>query len=128
VDKMTTWRKVLIGLAIVVALLVPAVAVYAVVDSQGGHGGTAGHPASGMMTGDMDTMHGQMSGMPGHMSGGHMSGGHMSGGHMGDGHMDGGHMDGKSGGGMGGAMSGHPDGGMSGPMGGIHPTGSTTGT
>jgi hypothetical protein len=96
---MTTLRKVLIGLAIVVAMLVPAVAVYAVVDSHGGHGGSAGHPASGMMSGDMDTMHGQMSAMPGHMNAdqmnaGHMNGGHMNGGHMNGGQMNGGHMDG----------------------------------
>jgi hypothetical protein len=66
VDKMSTWRKVLIGLAIVVAMLVPAVAVYAVVDSHGGHGGSVGHPASGMTV--RWTRCGQMSAMPGHMA------------------------------------------------------------
>ena len=49
---MTKTRKLLIGLGVTAALLVPAGAVYAATDDSGGHGAN-GRPASGMMAGDM---------------------------------------------------------------------------
>ena len=100
---MSWWKKVLIGLAIVVALLIPVGVVYAVVN---GDGGSHGHPTSGMMSGDMDKMHDQMRD---HMSG--QTGAGMMG--------NGGTMGGS------GMMGGATNGGMSGQMGGMHQTGST---
>lgn len=79
---MTNLRKFLVGLAVVVALLLPAGVVYAVMDSGSGAGG---HPASGMMNGNMDRMHDQMqehmNGASGGMNG--QMGGMQGGGHMG---------------------------------------------
>ena len=82
---MTNLRKFLVGLAVVVALLLPAGVVYAVMDSGSG---SSGRPASGMMSGNMDRMHDQhqsqmqdhMNGMSGGMQGqmrGMQGGGHM---------------------------------------------------
>ena len=49
---MTKTRKLLIGLGVTAALLVPAGAVYAATDDSGANGAN-GRPASGMMAGDM---------------------------------------------------------------------------
>ncbi len=57
---MTKTRKLLIGLGVTAALLVPAGAVYAATDDSGANGAN-GRPASGMMAGDMqrDRQHAQ---------------------------------------------------------------------
>lgn len=112
-----TWRKGLLGLAVVAALLVPAGTVYAVMDSEGG---SHGRPASGMMSGDTDGMHGQMQDRMGDRMGDMSSmGDHMD-------HMD--HMDdmGDRGSGPMGGMNGH-GGSTTGSNGSERTTGGTTG-
>jgi hypothetical protein len=56
---MSTWRKVFLGLAVIVALLVPVGVVYAATDSGGGSGG---HPTAGMMNKDRGGMQAEMQG------------------------------------------------------------------